>query len=348
MALLFLIPILVCGYYFLINSRIHKYKIKKIEGQQLYFKCALYGLVFTATGFLATSYLISAKFYVFGQTISLGWLQKEIVDLVFYAINLEKLDINNSIQKQNSVLQESRRNIGFYSFFLLAFLISIFLTIFWNYLVQGIAVARDILSVFNRTLPLQYIRAFFQLLKRLFKKFYLYLRHQLHLEFKLEDRLFPKVIEILKLNDILKIWNDWKYGISGIKKEIKNPIDSLLYESIALHQSINNDLVNTQLIMLTMNDRKVYIGIVIGFGKDNDVFSVSNETFYFLPVKSGYRNKYDLRISITTNYSQAIKDAVSLSDIQIVLNKNSIISACKFDDKRFESFNNLPKFFGLK
>lgn len=348
MALLFLIPILVCGYYFLTNSHIHKYKVKKIEGQQLYFKCAFYGLIFTAIGFLTTSILISKEFDIFGKTLSLGWLQKEIVDIVFYAINLEKLDINDAHQKVNPILQESRRNIGFYSFFLLAFLISILLTAFWNYFVQGFFIVRDIFYVFNRTLPLQYIRAFSHLLKRLFKKIYLYLRHQLHLEFKLEEKLFQRIVEILKFNDVVKVWKDWRYGISGIKKEIKNPIDSLLYESIVLHQTVNNDLANTQLIMITMNDRKVYIGIVIGFGKDNDVFSLTNETFYFLPIKSGYRNKYDLRISITTNYSQAIKDAVSLSDIQIVLNKNSIISACKFDDKRFESFNNFPKFFGLK
>lgn len=341
MALLFLIPILVCGYYFLTNSHIHKYKVKKIEGQELYFKCALYGLLFTAAGFLTTSILISKEFQVYGRVVSLGWLQKELVDIIFYAINLEKNDTTN----KNLILQESKRNIGFYCFFLLAFLTSIFLTAFWNYFWQGMVVTKDILSIFNRTLPLQYVRAFFHLLKRLLRRFYFYLRHQLHLEFKVEDKLFPKIIKILKLKEIGKVWKDWKYGISGIRKEIKNPIDSLLYESIVLHQTLNNDLENTKLIMLTMNDRKVYIGIVVGFGKDNDVFSISNETFYFLPVKSGYRNKFDLRINITTNYSQAIKNAESLSDIQIVLNKNSIVSACKFDDSRFESFNTFPKFF---
>ncbi|ALD02522.1 hypothetical protein AMQ28_09255 [Acinetobacter sp. TTH0-4] len=60
-----------------------------------------------------------------------------------------------------------------------------------------------------------------------------------------------------------------------------------MYQSIENHQNFKVNLSNTKLIMITMNDRKVYIGLVVGFGKDNDVFSVDNETFFFLPVKSG-------------------------------------------------------------
>lgn len=172
----------------------------------------------------------------------------------------------------------------------------------------------------------------------------MYLRHQLHLK---PSSPKAKIKTNLLFNELKEKFWQWKYGINGIKKEIKNPLDSLLYDSIENHQRFKEISLDTKLIMLTMNDRKVYIGIVIGFGKDKDVFSIDNETFFFLPIKSGYRNKYDLRVCITTNYSSAISKANGLDDIQIILNKKSIISACKFDESRFKSFDTSPQFFQI-
>lgn len=339
MALLFLIPILVCGYLYLINNHIHKLKIKKIEGQQLYFKCAFHGFIFTIFGFSLTSFFITEQYYLFDERISFSYLQTKLVENIFYSINLKDIEV---IEK-SAVLQESKRNIGFYSFFLISFLTSLFLTIFWNNLSRGFHIFRDWLEVLNRTKPLQYSRAFLRSIRPLSKKLYLYLRHQLHMK-----PLIPKVKErkvnptFQELKDIM--WK-WKYGINGIKKEIKNPLDSLLYESIENHQKFKDKSSDTKLIMLTMNDRKVYIGIVVGFGKDNDLFSIDNETFFFLPIKSGYRNKYDLRVCVITNYSSAINKANELDEIQIILNKKAIVSACRFDETRFKSFDKSPQFF---
>lgn len=336
MALLFLIPILVCGYLYLTGSHIHKYKIKKLEGQQLYFKCAFYGFIFTIIGFSLTSFIISESFHIYDERFSLSYLQNFLVEKIFYSVNLQ--DINSP--NMSAVLLESKRNIGFYSFFLISFLISLFITTLWNYIYRGCLVLKDCLFVLNKLTIIQYFRAFINSGIPLSKKLYRYLRHQLHIPIK-SKKTKEKSTTWKDLKDIL--WK-WQYGMNGIKKELKNPLDWLLYESIENHQKSNGELDNTQLIMLTMNDRKVYIGIVVGFGKDNDLFSIDNENFFFLPIKSGYRNKYDMRINITTNYSQAIEKAKNLSEIEIILNKKSIVSACKFDDKRFESFNNFPKF----
>lgn len=336
MALLFLIPILVCGYLYLTGSHIHKYKIKKIEGQQLYFKCAYYGFIFTIIGFSLTSLAISENYYIYDKKISLSFLQNLLVKNIFYSVNLQDLQ---HISK-SAVLQESKKNIGFYSFFLISFLISLALVYVWNNIYRGCLVIKDFLVILNKSKYIQYIRAFVNSLKPLCKKLYRYLRHQLHIPVVERKEISEKNV----LKDIKDIIWKWQYGMNGIKKEIKNPLDGLLYESIENHQKSNGDVNNTKLVMLTMSDRKVYIGIVVGFGKDNDLFSIDNETFFFLPIKSGYRNKYDLRVNITTNYSQAIESAKNLDEIEIILNKKTIISACKFDDKRFESFNNFPKF----
>ena len=336
MALLFLIPILVCGYLYLTGSHVHKYKIKKLEGQQLYFKCAFYGFIFTIIGFSLTSFIISEKYHIYDQRVSLSYIQTFLVEKIFYSVNLQDINSINT----SAVLLESKRNIGFYTFFLISFLISLFITTLWNYIFRGCLVLKDCLFVLNKLTTIQYARAFINSVIPLAKKLYRYLRHQFHIPIKIKESK-EKSTTWKDIKDIL--WK-WQYGMNGIKKEVKNPLDWLLYDSIENHQKSNGELDNTQLIMLTMNDRKVYIGIVVGFGKDNDLFSIDNENFFFLPIKSGYRNKYDLRINITTNYSHAIEKAKNLSEIEIILNKKSIVSACKFDDNRFESFNNFPKF----
>lgn len=347
MALIFLIPILVCGYYYLTNNHIHKLKIKKTEGQQLYFKCAFHGFIFTIFGFSLTSILISENLYLLHEKISFSFVQTKLVENIFYSVNL----INVNEIGHSSVLQESKRNAGFYVFFLLSFLTSLFLTVSWNFCVRGYYVFSDWCGVLNRTKPFQYFRAFMRSIIPAFIKLYYYLRHQffpksVQATIKVEETESEKNNSIFyQLKSVL--WR-WKYGINSIKKEIKNPLDTLLYESIENYQQLNFDNSNdSKLIMLTMSDRKVYIGIVAGFGKGNDLFSLDNETFYFVPIKSGYRNKYDLRVCITTDYSSAIKKAKEPDDIQIILNKRSIISACKFDDVRFKSFDKSPNFLAM-
>lgn len=113
MALLFLIPVLVCGYLYLINNHTHKLKMKKMEGQQLYFKCAFHGFIFTIFGFSLTSLLITEAYYLINEKISYSYLQSVLVKNLFYSVNLQSIEL---IEK-SPVLQESKRNIGFYSFF---------------------------------------------------------------------------------------------------------------------------------------------------------------------------------------------------------------------------------------
>lgn len=347
MALLFIIPILVSGYFYLINSHLHKNKVKKLEGQQLYFRSAFYGFIITFLSTCITSVLINQEILIFSRQISLKFIQQIMVEQIFYAINLQKLENINS--ESALTLQESKRNIGFYSFFILSFFISLLITYLWNLFYRFYTAAKDLADVLKSIVIIQRIRALYNYLNTQCRKGYSYLRHQLHLFGSDSDEENEHKVENTTFDKIKEIWWRWKHGIAGIKKEIKNPLDSLLYESIEHHQQVKGDVTNPKLVMLTMRDRKVYVGLVVGFGKGDDVFSLSNETFYFLPMKSGYRNKYDLRVCITTDYSKAINKITerqgSLDELQIILNKNEIISACQFDDSRFKSFDKSPQFF---
>ena len=342
MALLFIISILVSGYFYLTSSHLHKNKVKKLEGQQLYFKSAFYGFIITFISIALTAILIKQEVTILEIRLSLKAIQGFMIEHIFYAINLQSLD---EMDKNIATLQDSKRNIGFYSFFILSFFTSIFITYSWTLLYRFYFIAKDLLNLLNRASVIQKVRAVLYSLESWTKKGFLYLRHRLHLI----DQNNKNECDINKKSEIKEILWRWKHGIAGIKKEIKNPLDTLLYQSIEQNQKMKNDFDSLKLVMLTMQDRKVYIGVVVGFGKDNDLYSLSNESFYFLPLKSGYRNKYDLRICITTDYSKAIaeieKSKGSLDDLQIILSKNAIVSACQFDDSRFKSFDKAPQFF---
>lgn len=77
-----------------------------------------------------------------------------------------------------------------------------------------------------------------------------------------------------------------------LEKSLQSPIEKLLFDSA----------YSKKTIMLTMSDRKVYIGNVI---QDDDLFNrfaKKIDEFDFLPLKSGFRDKDSLEVTITTNY----------------------------------------------
>lgn len=117
MGLLFLIPILVCGFFFLSKSHFHRHKFQKLDGQQLYLKSALFGMIFTTLAFLLTSWLIAEDKYI-----------------IFKLLNLKDIKINltnqilDSLYGNHSNSDESKRVISFYIFFIFTFINSIICT----------------------------------------------------------------------------------------------------------------------------------------------------------------------------------------------------------------------------
>lgn len=213
MALLFIIPILASGYFYLTSSHLHKNKVKKLEGQQLYFKSAFYGFIITFISIALTAILIKQEVTILEIRLSLKAIQGFMIEHIFYAINLQSLD---EIDKNIAILQDSKRNIGFYSFFILSFFTSILITYSWTLLHRFYFIAKDLLNLLNSASAIQKVRAILYSLESWRKKGFLYLRHRLHLI----DQNNENEGDINKKSEMKEILWRWKHGIAGIKKEI--------------------------------------------------------------------------------------------------------------------------------
>lgn len=118
-----------------------------------------------------------------------------------------------------------------------------------------------------------------------------------------------------------KAWNPRLQVIAGILED--SPLDYLLFQI-----SISPD----KQIMLTMDDRKVYVGKVIQLGEPSET-SGMDQDIVILPVMSGYRDKDNLKVTFTTFY-----DAVD-QNLKLCLRQESIVSATEFSQSAYEIWN---------
>jgi hypothetical protein len=103
---------------------------------------------------------------------------------------------------------------------------------------------------------------------------------------------------------------------------IGTPLGELLFDSVSRTR---------QILMLTMNDRKVYIGLVDSLGEASEKES-PQRTFSFLPTLSGYRDKDTLELELTTIYSDSDK-------ISVVLREENVMTATPWNAARWEVFS---------
>jgi len=100
-----------------------------------------------------------------------------------------------------------------------------------------------------------------------------------------------------------------------------SPLDNILLESY----------ISETPLMLTLNDRKVYVGVVSSLGEPNESEGMDQE-IAIIPIMSGYRDKNDFHVSFNTDYKIIDKD------LNIVLRQEIINSATKFDFDIFSEF----------
>lgn len=99
-----------------------------------------------------------------------------------------------------------------------------------------------------------------------------------------------------------------------------------------------NAFVTGNLLMLSMEDRKVYVGRIISLGEPTDSRVLSQEVS-IIPIYSGYRNIDTLKLSIdiddnsTTNYQEFGQD------IYLTLRQENIVSATEFDVHAYKELN---------
>jgi hypothetical protein len=106
-----------------------------------------------------------------------------------------------------------------------------------------------------------------------------------------------------------------------------SPLDDLLYRL---------SLDKTKYAMVTMDDRKVYVGKVISLGEPSATKGMDQDVG-MIPLMSGYRHKDKLTAEFTTFYSDIEKD------IYLCLRQQSIISATEFDFDAYNGWNSTPK-----
>ncbi len=105
-----------------------------------------------------------------------------------------------------------------------------------------------------------------------------------------------------------------------------SPLDYLLFKL-----SLDPD----KSIMLTMDDRKVYVGQVISLGEPSETSGI-NKDILLVPIMSGYRDKDTLKVDFTTRYADG-RDGIA-----ICMRQDSIVSATEFDFDAYAKWN-LPK-----
>ena len=103
-----------------------------------------------------------------------------------------------------------------------------------------------------------------------------------------------------------------------------SPLDALLYNSY-----VSED----KLIMLSLSNRKVYVGVVNNMGEPNEVEGFDQE-ISLVPILSGYRDKDDLSVHWTTSYQEVDPD----ENLRIVIRQELIEMASEFDFDTWEAF----------
>jgi len=101
-----------------------------------------------------------------------------------------------------------------------------------------------------------------------------------------------------------------------------SPLDNLLLESYISDQTV---------LMLTLSDRKVYVGIVSSLGEPNESEGMDQE-IALIPLMSGYRDKLDLHVLFNTDYKSIQKD------LYLIIKQDLISTATVFDFDTYIEF----------
>jgi hypothetical protein len=83
--------------------------------------------------------------------------------------------------------------------------------------------------------------------------------------------------------------------------------------------------------MFSLNDRKVYVGIVLFAGTPTESEGIDH-AFTLIPLLSGYRDKDTLEVSLNTHYAN------TTSPHPIMLIQENIVSATHFDFTAWNTF----------
>lgn len=103
-----------------------------------------------------------------------------------------------------------------------------------------------------------------------------------------------------------------------------SPLDKLLFSSY----------VQNIFLLITMSDRKVYVGRVISLGEPTEKQGPDQE-ISIVPVFSGYRDKDTLSVILNNSYD----NKADAKDFYLILKQDNIVSACEFVESLYKKFS---------
>lgn len=125
----------------------------------------------------------------------------------------------------------------------------------------------------------------------------------------------------------------WSAFYVGAKKKILQlETDAQLYSLLSLgvlegtpfRMLLRESIVHCRPCMFSLNDRKVYVGIVLFAGTPTESEGVDH-AFTLIPILSGYRDKDTMEVTLNTRYSNAATPP------PITLIQENVVSATHFD-----------------
>ncbi|MFK4132240.1 hypothetical protein ACI2KR_08095 [Pseudomonas luteola] len=136
---------------------------------------------------------------------------------------------------------------------------------------------------------------------------------------------------------IPRLWaSGWRMVASAFyKRKYKSTAESVLLSDILKDSPIGIMLLSSishekHMLMISMEDRKVYVGHVHEIGDPNEA-SGPHESFMLLPSYSGYRDKDSMEVTLNTFYPQETSSFV-------VLRQENIVSITRFNADNWDNF----------
>lgn len=304
---LLILPILVSGFIVLTISPLEKLKLHRYDGQLLYLKAAKIGLRY----FLVVSVLsflmkdVSFNLPIFwGDTarkepsVKTQYIPPQATDLVI------PLSSESKISTPIPCYEEVQANKS--STFKVEFSLA-------SYIAKQISNAKNEHSISMETLQLSWLISLtiltiscsyiVSLLKQIWVSIKIYISEKLYKN---------DVVSIEMLGRILK----------------DSPIDYIFYESLA----------NRRPILISMRNRKIYVGIINKLGEPSES-DEPNQEISLVPAISGYRDKDTLEVTFKNDYNIPTN-----YDTSIVIKVDQIDTVSWFTEEIYNNINdNLNK-----
>ncbi|EEB1830034.1 hypothetical protein DBA53_22190, partial [Salmonella enterica subsp. enterica serovar Typhimurium] len=130
------------------------------------------------------------------------------------------------------------------------------------------------------------------------------------------------------------------------KKEGVDPKIKLMSDVLSdspLDSELLYSYINDQSVLISLSNRKVYVGQVVSMGEPNESEGMDQE-ISILPHISGYRDKDNLTVNFTTQY----ENIDTKVEIKVTLRQELIESVSRFDFDVYQQFLERKKEFKEK